>query len=214
MPLNDVLRLTMVSSIASGAVRMYNTFWFQQAVNDLTGDDRAVLANDFVGTMITPTANALRSVCALIVKFEEVREQVQVPYQESVFTLPIVGTPTGTKTGTALPPLCAVCITILSDRGGRSGRGRWYLPPTVAADVGDGLLFGSFPAQLATMMATFNNRYGLSGGYLVSGFRAGVWSKTLGGSPPLTSAVGFSPINGWVVRPEIRGINRRSRLND
>lgn len=214
MALNDVHRLSMVTSVGLGVAKMYNTFWFVQTIADPAGDDRAVLANDFLGTMITPVSNSFRAIASNVVAFNEVRVQKIVPYEESVFSLPIAGNPVGASATTPLPPLCATCVTIFSERGGRSGRGRFYLPPTSASQQSLGLWISTYLTFVDQAMSAFSNRYAQLSGYSVSGFRAGVWSKKFGGSIPLTQLIGFSPMTGWLARPEVRGINRRSRLHD
>lgn len=213
MAQNDIHRLTLVSTMAAGAVSMFNTFWFREEVAGLPPDQRATLANDFIGTVVNPDLNSLREFTSQEVTFAEVRVQRYYPWDGNVFAMPVGGSNIGRRVGNALPPLCANCITILSQRGGRRGRGRWYLPPVSSNDQNAGLYPAGIIALFNGMMGTINNRYGVAGGYLVSGFRIGVWSKLIAGSPPLTNGAGWSPMSGWLARPEVRGINRRSRVN-
>jgi hypothetical protein len=208
MVLGDIFKLVFTM----GQVNVVGqcTLWFRQEVAVLPPDERATLANDFTGRILTPAVNGLRACLSNTTGITAVTVQRYIPYEEGVFTLPITANNGGQRSGTPLPTLCAPCITILTPRGGRSGRGRFYPFPPAAADQASNQWTATQMNALDTVMVALNAGYGLQAGYEATGFRLGVWSRKLAGASPPFDANGFSPISGWIVRPEVRGLTRRT----
>lgn len=211
MAQNDIHKLVIESQ--KGVTSMFNTMWFREEIAGVAPDQRATLANDFVGTWITPTVNSFRTAVTQDTVVTAVTVQRYVPYEEGVFRLAVTANNAGTITGTVLPSICAVCITLLTAMGGRRGRGRFYLPPPQAVSHTDGNWSTTHQTAINNSMTTLSNRYLQFSGYSVSGFRLGVWSRVIAGPSPPYNGAGFTPGNGWVVRPEVRAIRRRARNN-
>lgn len=206
--LGDIYKLALLTRM--GGVEMVNTFWFRQAFAVMPPDERATLANDFVGTMVTPGINSIRWACHGLVQFHTVTVQQYLPYSDSVFTLPINPVQVGMGAGPELPPICSGCVTITTAKGGRRGRGRIYFPPTQQnsqlSGVWGAVQIGNYNAVLSTL----NGRYVLAGGVAASGFIYGVWSRADAGSSPPFNGSAFAPMTGWQVRSQVRALSRRT----
>lgn len=210
MALNDIYKLAVIADMTGNLVVM--TMFFREEVIGIAGDQRAVLANDFVGQVIAPAANSLRSITTNNLGYNVVTVQRVHPAEQSTYQHLITPGLQGTKVSPYLPPCVAVCVTWNTERGGRRGRGRTYLPPGAAADHLNGSWISTHINAVNATMSTISNRYAQQSGWQVSGFRLGVWSRVIAyGVPPLPNSA-FSPVNGWVARPEVRCLTRRSRV--
>jgi hypothetical protein len=205
----SIHKLALLGTIDT--VPFVNTFWFRQEIVEGGADERATLANDFAGTMITPGTNSWRYTTNQNTRFTAITVQTFVPHQESSFTLSLAGPPQGTLAGTPLPSVVAVALGISTATPGRSGRGRLYPPAPNAADQTQGLWSSGLVGRWTDTMNALFGRYVLVGGVAVSGFTYGVWSRKLGGPPPYPNFIGFSPATGYAVRPEVRALTRRTR---
>lgn len=209
MAVLDVYKLALLTN--QGSVQMVNTFWFRQYNTIPDPNPEAHLANDFVGTLVTPGANSIRASVHQAVQFHTVTVQrYYLPLSASVFTLPITPVQVGMLTGTGMPPVCAACITWVTAKGGRRGRGRFYVPPPGGGDQTNGIWGASHLTRLANMVSTINGRYILLGGKAASGFEMGVWSRVDAGVPPVFNPTAFSLITGWTVRTNVRALTRRT----
>lgn len=210
MAQNDLHRLALLSRL--GSVEMVNTFWFREAGSALPADQRATLANDFAGQWFSSGNNNLRNCVNGLVVFHTITVQRYIPYEESVFSRPITADNTGfLSTTNPLPACCAQVITFQTALGGRSGRGRIYLPPPSTGQVSDGYITTTQQSALQAFMSQMNGRYILAGGVAASGFELGVFSRVLGGTSPPFSLAGFHKLSGWVVRQSLRALVRRVR---
>lgn len=85
------------------------------------------------------------------------------------------GAPSGTDTSVPLPPASTVCVSLRAASGGRSGRGRAYLPgvPDSGVDSAGQLLSGTVTDYLGNMAA-----FGIAAGS--AGWGWAVYSRTDG----------------------------------
>lgn len=209
MALNDIYRLALLGR--NSGVEVVNVFHFREAVAGLPADQRATLANDFVGTMLATSGNTFKTAAVWQMTWHTVTVQRWWPYSESVFTLGGLSL-TGQKSGTnPMPPCVAVCVTLFTPFGGRAGRGRIYLPASNTQEVVDGLLTDLAYTSYNGAMSTLSNRYIQQTGWSVSGFQYGLWSKWLSGAGPPFQIAGWREINGWRVNRNVRALSRRVR---
>jgi hypothetical protein len=202
MAYNDIFRLRVYQTMHSAQV--VNVMHFVQD-DPLPSRGAQELANDFV-TNMTATIKA-RTVGACTFNYVEVQSIVPFSGASAITAFP--GGTVGTVGGqSASATLCEV-LTIYSERAGRRGRGRLYLPSsdssTAGASVGAWL-----PAQTTRTQAfatALFNRYIIAGHPI--GWVLGVWSRASGPVlPPWTSSQ-FARATGLTVRTTIRTQRRR-----
>lgn len=210
MAVGEVFKLAVLTR--SHTVQMVNTLWFGQVNNVPVGDPRAALANEFVGHMITPNVlGSWRQMCGNDHIFEGVTVQRYVAYDAGVFPFSITPPLAGTIAENAGPPFAAVCVTVRTAVGGRSGRGRLYVGGVNRSNTQTGLLSAAFQTTVNNFMSRMSDRYVQAGGLAAQGFEYGVWSRKLGGTPPATDNMGLIRVNGWRVWLNVRALSRRVR---
>jgi hypothetical protein len=135
------------------------------------------------------------------------------------------GNMTGTLTGgittaEALPPQCALVITVKSSEFGRRHRGRLYFPGFQETAQDGGTWISSLQATIQTAADAFVDLYGEGGSS--TAFTMGIWSErtatgceTTGNPPRLTNvetpnlAAAFTPMQTLLVRPTVFTQRRR-----
>ena len=202
MAYNDIFRL-----------RVYQRFQTAQVVNVMhfLEDYAAVaggalgLANDFVTNMRVTLTGRTVNACL----FEYVEVQKIVPFEGGP---EIVNFPTNTM-GTvggfcASATLCEI-LTIYSQRGGRRGRGRLYLPgsDTYGSTTVNGAWQTSQTARTQAFANALATRYVFAPG--LGAYCLGVWSRASGPVNPPWSTSQFARATSLTVRTTIRTQRRR-----
>jgi hypothetical protein len=102
----------------------------------------------------------------------------------------------GDAAGDSLPSFVSALISLHTSRGGRSGRGRMFIPGvsegnTTASSINvEGPLWAALVAFVACMIAKFLTKDVAVGG----NWEWGVMSRKIGGLKPPFAAAGFAPI--------------------
>jgi hypothetical protein len=102
---------------------------------------------------------------------------------------------TGASEGTGLPTFASGCINIHSVRGGRSGRGRLFMPgvPEIATTNSYFLQTGPYWLQLLAFAACVAGKFLHTNDPVVANqISLGVFSRKLGGSKPPVNPNGFA----------------------
>jgi hypothetical protein len=201
MAFNDIYRLRVYQRMHTAQV--VNVMHF--VCNDPAPvDQSATLASDFM-TNMRPTLIAR---CTNQTAFDFVEVQKLVPFEGGPATSNFPTSTVGTVTGScASATLCEV-MTIYSERAGRRGRGRIYLPGSDTFVSSPGV--GTWNATQTTRTQAFANA--LTARYItpVGGqFSLGVWSRAVAGPTPPWSTSAFARATGCVVRNVIRNQRRR-----
>jgi len=199
---NDILRLRIYQTLQGGQV--VNVLHFVN--DDISGVQGALeLANHFV-TNLTTSLKA-RAFSGVAFQFVEVQKIVPFEGGPSIVNFP-GGTVGGVGGSCVSGTLCEV-VTIYSQRGGRRGRGRIYLPPSDTS--GTNATGGSWQAVQTARTTTFANA--LASNYIgashSSVFTLGVWSRASGPEFPPWSTSQFARATGLTVRTTIRTQRRR-----
>jgi hypothetical protein len=202
MAYNDILRLRVYYQFA--AVQMVNVMHFVS--QDVTGvDTPADLASDFGVNLLA----SMRARTANTVVFQYVEVQKIVPFAggPAVYTYP--ASTFGSVAGSvASATLCEV-VTIYSERGGRRGRGRVYLPTSEQSS--SSASNGSWTATQATRTAGFVTA--MTSRYITATptprWYLGVWSRASGPLAPPWTTSQFARATGLVARATIRTQRRR-----
>jgi hypothetical protein len=111
----------------------------------------------------------------------------------------------GDITGDSEPSFVSGLISLYTERGGRSGRGRIYIAGVAESDtVGslinvEGPLWAALGAFLVCMLAKFKSRDVTAEG----DYDWGVMSRKIGGAKPPFLATGYAQITRGVVRREL-----------
>lgn len=210
MAVGEIFKLALLSRVM--LVECVNLFYFRQANTSPVGDVRAFLANDFAGTVVAPAGGGIRAMVTSSTLFHTVTVQSIYPYSPAVFPLSLVANNSGTDSVTPFMPACvACCITEYTARGGRSGRGRFYVSNQRAALHTDGLWASTYLTRGDQLMTTINNRYVQASGVALSGFETGIWSRKLAGAAPPFDPTAFAVLSGWRTQLEVRVLSRRVR---
>jgi hypothetical protein len=102
---------------------------------------------------------------------------------------------TGSKTMGSIPANNALVLTKVTNRGGKRGRGRWFVPWCLGAtDVAeDGTIVASSGAAVATAFEQFRSALDLAGLPLVLLHSPG---HSAAGSPDTVVRIAYSPVIG------------------
>lgn len=202
MPFNEVYRMRIYQTLQGGQV--VNVVHFVQD-DPIPTRGALELANDFVTNMTT----TLKARAFSGVAFNFVEVQSIVPFTGGPVIVNFPGGTIGGVTGScASGTLCEV-LTIYSQRGGRRGRGRMYLPSsdTSATNAQAGSWTAVQTARTQAFMTAFAARYVNAGKPI--GWALGVWSRASGPEFPPWSTDQFARATGLVVRTAIRTQRRR-----
>lgn len=102
----------------------------------------------------------------------------------------------GDETREALPSFCSTLVSIQSERGGRSGRGRIFIPGVPeSATIGSRLNpEHAFWLAVVAYVACITGKFIHSGDFPVANqWEIGVLSRKIGGAKPPFLATGFAP---------------------
>jgi len=202
MPFNDIYRLRVYQ--ACHGAQVVNVMHFVQD-DPIPTRGALELAQDYLTNMST----SMRGRASQNVSFQYVEVQSIVPFVGGPAIVNFPGGTTGSVSGSAVSATLAEVITIYSQRGGRRGRGRLFLPPpeTSGASASGGLWL---PAQ-TTKTTAF--AVALAARYIDAtkpiGWALGVWSKASGPQFPPWTTSQFARATGLTVRTTIRTQRRR-----
>ena len=202
MAYNDILRL-----------RIYATFQTAQVVNvmhfvsqDATGIDTPQdLANDFATNMLA----TLRGRANSGVNYQYVEVQKIVPFAGGPATATFGSPSTGTVGSVCVSATLCEVLSIYSERGGRRGRGRIYLPPasSTTTEAGAGVWLTTQTTRTQAFATALGNRYITA--TPTPRWYLGVWSRASGPLFPPWTTSQFARATGLVVRNTIRTQRRR-----
>jgi hypothetical protein len=202
MAYNDIYRLRIYQRMHTAQV--VNVIHF---VEDLAavGGGAAGIANDFVTNMTaTLKARASRQVT-----FDYVECQSIVPFVGGPVVVNFPASTLGTVSEDAASATLCEVVTVYSQRGGRRGRGRMFLPPggTVIASAQNGTWGATQTGRTTAFATAMATRYiGIAG---TVAYCLGVWSKVMGPQFPPWSSSQFARATGLTVRTTIRTQRRR-----
>lgn len=202
MAFNDIYRLRVYGQYFS--VQVVNVMHFVQD-DPLPTRGALELATDFVNNF--KTLLCARVHAGMLYQYVEV--QKIVPYEGGPVTVSFGSANGGVLSGACISVTLAEVVTIYSERPGKRGRGRLFLPPPNTATTGGDA--GSWSA--AQTARTTNLTNALTARYIGSshpiGWLLGVWSKASGPADPPWSTDQFAKATALVVRSTIRTQRRR-----
>lgn len=202
MAYNDILRMRIYQTCLS--CQVVNVMHFVSQNVGPPGDEPIDLANDFVTNLTT----TLKARANNNTTFQYVEVQKIVPFSGGPA---VVNFPGGTVGGVAEALVSATLsevVTIYSERGGRRGRGRVYLPPGGTAGSAGGGLW-----QTVQLTRTQNWINAMVARYITATptprWMLGVWSRRSGPVFPPWTTDQFARATGMVDRNYIRNQRRR-----
>jgi len=202
MAYNDIFKLR-IYQLMHGA-QVVNVLHF---VEDLpaVGAGASGLANDFVTNMTT----TLKARASNNVTFQYVEVQKIVPFEGGPAVVSFPGGTIGGVAGNSVSATLCEVVTIYSQRGGRRGRGRIYLPPpeTSSTSAGSGVWTATQTARTQTFCNAFATRYIGAAGLVA--YCLGVWSRASGPQFPPWSTSQFARATGLTIRTTMRTQRRR-----
>jgi hypothetical protein len=203
MAYNDVVRLR-VYHLMQGA-QVVNVYHFL-ANNAVLTQEPVDLANDFVtnmrATLIARTVNSCN--------FQYVECQKIVPFSGGPAVVSFPANTNGTMVGAAVSATLCEVMTIYSQRGGRRGRGRVYLPSGDCQNSlpSNGIWNNNNTTKTQAYATALVARYiDLPGA--PANWHLGVWSRRSGPVNPPWTTDQFARATGCVVRTTIRNQRRR-----
>lgn len=202
MAFNEVFRLRIYQSLQSAQV--VNVLHFVQD-DPLPSRGGLELANDFVTNLTT----SLKARAFTGVAFQYIEVQSIVPFSGASIIVNFPGGTIGGVSGNCASGSLAEVVTIYSERAGRRGRGRFYLPPggTNATEAVGGLWTAAQTTRTQTFATALTTRY-IAAAHPI-GWVLGVWSRASGPEFPPWTTSQFAKGSGLVVRPTIRNQRRR-----
>lgn len=201
MAFNDIYRLRIYQTMHGAQV--VNVMHF--VCNDPAPVDQSLaLANDFVTNLTT----SLKNRAANAVAFNYVEVQKIVPFSGGPATVNFPGGTVGGVVGNSISATLAEVVTIYSERGGRRGRGRVFLPPpeTSTSSAVNGQWVAAQTTRTQTWINAMMARYVTPVG---STFALGVWSRRSGPVMPPWTTDQFSRATAMIARNIIRTQRRR-----
>lgn len=122
---------------------------------------------------------------------------------------------TGAQSDDSLPSFCAGLLSLRTGVGGRSGKGRLYIPGVSENISSESRLEGNYLSILNNIGTILLTRYGSSGTAFIARF--GLFSRKLGVTrslgPPVSlvyNMAGFMPVTTIIARPEV--VTQRKRM--
>lgn len=195
----DKLIRCNINGVVAGGEVIVHTVWMRKD-NQLFTDDLQTIVNKvkdtWVGTMTggaAPMVATIASVFPTTLTYTKVTGY-QVNSDGRAVAQAEANFPTSGVSGTgtaSLPPQCAVAVTLLTSRPGRSGRGRLFLGPIAQSAIGtDGRLTAATRTRILDAMTYFYTEL-RNASYTNDAQRPVVVSPTLGQSFKIKSvAVG------------------------
>jgi hypothetical protein len=223
----DVYRVTLEHSYADAGVAVQHVLWFQQTSVSPVGDEAEILARAVGNAWLTAGGAIPRWIWSPAFLLTAVRGQKMLFDFEPPVTVSPEGTTAGVGTdyGGGVPTVCSLVMTLLAERGGRSGRGRIYMGGFASRKPNNPGFWAEYittvnhahwnnemQANIQAWMNAFSVQF--NGSTVVdedSGLQAkwGVWSRKIGGSNPPFAVEGFSPMIGHLTDGVIRVQRRR-----
>jgi hypothetical protein len=227
MGLGDVYRVTLEHSYADAGVAVQHVLWFQQNSVSPVGLESQILASAVGDAWLNAGGSAPRWAWSPAFVLTAVRAQKMLFDFEPPETITPEGASAGIGSDYAggVPTVCSLVMTLLAERGGRSGRGRIYMGgfssrrpnnpgfwPEYFTIANHAHWSSELQADVQSWMNTFAGRF--NGVTVIdedSGMTAlwGVWSRKIGGSNPPFAVEGFSPMIGHLTDGVIRVQRRR-----
>lgn len=202
MAYNDIYRLRVYATLHSSQI--VNVMHFLQTDIFPTADAQS-LANDFVTNMATTWKG--RASNQMTLNYVEVQSIVPFSGASAVTNFP--GGSVGTSPNPCFSATLAEVITIYTSRGGRRGRGRIYLAgaPNSTSSMGSGAWLSAQTTNTTNMANALAARYIAVPD--ISGFRLGVWSRTIAGPTPPWPTSAFVRATALTIRTTVRTQRRR-----
>jgi hypothetical protein len=202
MAFNDIYRMRIYQSQITAQV--VNVLHFVQD-DPLPTRGGLELAQDFVTNMTT----TLKARSSLATSYLFVEVQKIVPMEGGPVTVNFPAGTTGGVSGGLASATLAEVVTIYSQRGGRRGRGRIYLPSssTDAANATDGQWTTTQSNRTVAFCTALAARY--IDATKPIGWALGVWSRASGPVMPPWTTAQFARATALVVRRTIRNQRRR-----
>ena len=202
MPYNEIYRLRVYQTLQGGQV--VNVMHFVQD-DPVPTRGPLELANDFITNMTT----TLKARAFAGVTFNYVEVQSIVPFSGGSVIVNFPGGTIGGVAGSCASGTLSEVMTIYSERGGRRGRGRLYLPSsdTSATNASGGSWTAAQTARTQTFATAFYNRYIAATKPI--GWALGVWSRASGPINPPWATSQFARATGLTIRTTIRTQRRR-----
>lgn len=205
MPFNDIYRL-----------RLFGTLHGAQIVNVLhfVQDDPDPLKGglELANTFVTNMTATLRARCTSAFTYNYVEVERIVPYTGGPVTVNFPASSVGTRSGACGSAMVCEVISIYTSRGGRRGKGRFYLSGGNTEQT-NGLQSGVWTAPQSTTTQNLANQF--AGIFMddtlpvVSAWRLGVWSRASGPEHPPWTTDQFTRATALVVRNTARTQRRR-----
>jgi len=189
---NDAFQVRVVGQIEGQETN--NVFHFSAAtgIDDVELRLIAALAECFVTHLIPVSSSAWQLVKMI---WKKVHPTLGVEH----ITIP-TGTLVGGGAATALPSFCSAVVSIRTEQGGRSHRGRMYLPGIPEGDATISTLDagGDFAAGVAAFAACLATKFILGDPPAANSFQMQVYSRKLGGATFPYGTAGFTAVSSFV----------------
>lgn len=223
----DVFRVTVKHAYTDVGIAVQHVLWFRQTSASPVAFEAAAVGQAVLDRWPAGGPNGSPTwLWAPAFQFQGVECQKMLdPFEAPVSiadTVPGVGADVFTV---KVPSVCSMVVTLLSERGGRRGRGRVYLGgfaarrpnnpgfwPEAFALASSGQWSLSYQGDVVTWLNAFKAAFDGSTVLDVgTGLQAewGVWSRAEGGSVPPFNPAGFSPMASVFTDGVIRVQRRR-----
>lgn len=203
MSAGDVYKLRIHQRLFGGEV--INVLHFREASSHVSANASQILADDFRTSQDT----VLRARASGQMFYEYVEVERILPYGDGPATSLWAANTTGTASGTVHPhPAAAEVVTIYTGSIGRAHRGRLFLAGALANSQASGLWTSAQTTLTRNLINSIYARYVTDEG--LTGWRWGVWSRSIGGQTPPFDPAGFTPATGFAIRSQIRSQRRRN----